>query len=209
MGSSPSSQTGGPPRRHVSPSPSEQQPKPQDLPSLQGCSSLLTQEHITYLVKYMERSLRQRWSLLYDSRANGLSFSQFMAACIDKGPTLVVVKAKDGSVFGGITDSSWEKPQAQFYGTARCMVFSIEPKLQVYTTEGVNNNYMYLNFGAETYPNGVGMGGQHNWFAWYIDDHFEKGHSQGPNSTFGSPSLTQVSFVSSHLFKTVCVGIRV
>ena len=111
-----------------------------------------------------------------------------------------------GSVFGGITDSSWEKPQAQFYGTgihfhicvapflfsltsldsfialavcssstlvsfgfvrspflvkvyfssrgseirhtARCMVFSIEPKLQVYTTEGVNNNYMYLNFGA-------------------------------------------------------------
>ena len=79
------------------------------------------------------------------------------------------------------------------------------------------------NCSQETYPNGVGMGGQHNWFAWYIDDvclsccygmlstlqHFEKGHSQGPNSTFGSPSLTQVSFVSSHLFKTVCVGIRV
>ena len=40
-------------------------------------------------------------------------------------------------------------------GTPECFLFSLSPHYGVYTTTGYNENYMYLNQGQETLPNGL------------------------------------------------------
>ena len=40
-------------------------------------------------------------------------------------------------------------------GSDRCFVFSLHPLMEAYTATGYNTNYVYLNQGQETLPNGV------------------------------------------------------
>lgn len=64
--------------------------------------------------------------------------------------------------------------------------------MAVHTCTGYNNHYMYLNHGQQTIPNGLGMGGQHNYFGLWIDVDFGKGHSKAKPTctTYNSPQLS-------------------
>lgn len=47
-------------------------------------------------------------------------------------------------------------------GDDRCFLFSVSPRMAVYTCTGYNDHYMYLNQGQQTIPNGLvrmGAGG--------------------------------------------------
>ncbi|XP_030045335.1 MTOR-associated protein MEAK7-like isoform X2 [Microcaecilia unicolor] len=77
-------------------------------------------------------------------------------------------------------------------GDNRCFLFSVFPRLEVYTYTGYNDHYMYLNHGQQTMPNGLGMGGQHNYFGLWIDSNYGKGHSKAKPkcTTYNSPQLS-------------------
>lgn len=40
-------------------------------------------------------------------------------------------------------------------GDDRCFLFSVSPRMAVYTCTGYNDHYMYLNQGQQTIPNGL------------------------------------------------------
>ncbi|XP_014661963.1 PREDICTED: TLD domain-containing protein 1-like [Priapulus caudatus] len=135
--------------------------------------------------------LRSQWTLLFSTRLHGESFSTLMNHICNKGPSVLIIKDKDGYVFGGFASKSWEmKPQ--FYGNSRCFLFILAPQVALYDTSSLNENYMYLNLNQQTLPNGLGMGGQFEYFGLWLSNEFGKGYSKaGPLcSTYNSPQLS-------------------
>lgn len=64
--------------------------------------------------------------------------------------------------------------------------------MDIYPATGYNENFVYLNQGQETIPNGLGMGGQFGYFGLWLDYEFGMGHSKAhPKcTTYGSPRLS-------------------
>jgi len=162
----------------------------EQIPILHGEAKLLqeTPENITLLSSSMPSSeYRVNWNLLYDSTRHGKSFNRFCYHITGKGSTLVIIRDTDGNVFGGFADESWKDKYPKFYGSVKNFLFSLKPERRIYRPTGYNQNYQYINFGTETLYNGVGQGGQTEFFGWCINDDFEKGHSKGiPSTTYGN-----------------------
>ncbi|XP_025948381.2 MTOR-associated protein MEAK7 [Dromaius novaehollandiae] len=156
-----------------------------------GLTSLLDIPSIIYVNSHLPAELQQKWRLLFSSRVHGESFTQLCGHIVNKGPCIVILKDLDGYIFGGFASHSWEvKPQ--FQGDNRCFLFSVFPSLAVYTCTGYNDHYMYLNHGQQTMPNGLGMGGQHDYFGLWVDSDYGKGHSKAKPrcTTYNSPQLS-------------------
>ncbi|XP_024591582.1 TLD domain-containing protein 1 [Neophocaena asiaeorientalis asiaeorientalis] len=154
-------------------------------------ASVLDVLSVIYINSHLPREQRHHWRLLFSSELHGHSFAQLCGRITHCGPCVVLLEDHDGHVFGGFASCSWEvKPQ--FQGDDRCFLFSISPSMAVYTSTGYNDHYMYLNQGQQTIPNGLGMGGQHNYFGLWIDVDFGKGHSKAKPTctTYNSPQLS-------------------
>lgn len=131
------------------------------------------------------------WRLVFSTHLHGESFTKMLSGLMHHGPTLLLIKDTKGHVFGGFASQAWElKPQ--FQGDPSCFLFSVFPKLRVYTATGYNQHFMYLNQHQQTMPNGLGMGGQHDYFGLWLDCDFGRGHSRArPKcTTYGSPQLS-------------------
>ncbi|KAM4614505.1 MTOR-associated protein MEAK7 [Discoglossus pictus] len=153
--------------------------------------SVLDFPSVMYLNSHLPSEVQHKWRLLFSTRIHGESFSQLCGHLIDQGPSVLVLKDSDGFIFGGFASQNWEvKPQ--FQGNDRCFLFSISPRLDVYTYTGYNDHYMYLNHGQQTMPNGLGMGGQHEYFGLWIDSNYGIGHSKAKPrcTTYNSPQLS-------------------
>ncbi|XP_072926432.1 MTOR-associated protein MEAK7 [Hemitrygon akajei] len=156
-----------------------------------GTVPVLDIPSVIYLKPNLPSRNQRQWKLLFSSQAHGESFSRLSTQILHKGPTLLVVKDSLGYIFGGFASCSWElKPQ--FQGDSRCFLFTLNPKLGIYSCTGYNEHYMYLNVGQQTMPNGLGMGGQHNYFGLWIDSNYGKGHSKAKPrcTTYNSPQLS-------------------
>lgn len=148
------------------------------------------EDKLLALCDQIDLDLREEWTLLYRSDTHGKSFNRFNTHCIERGPTFVFIRDTGGHIFGGFASESWKKPNPTWYGSAKCFIFQLAPGLNIYRASGYNDHFMYLNGGVETLPNGVGMGGQHNFFGWCLTSDFDHGHSNGPCATFESPVLS-------------------
>ncbi|KAM8946259.1 MTOR-associated protein MEAK7 [Pelodytes ibericus] len=161
------------------------------LPKKTSFVSVLDLPSIMYLNSHLPAEVQHKWRLLYSTRLHGESFSKLCGQLVDQGPCLLVLKDSDGYVFGGFASQTWEvKPQ--FQGDTRCFLFTASPHLEVYSYTGYNDHYMYLNHGQQTMPNGLGMGGQHDYFGLWIDSDFGSGHSKAKPrcTTYNSPQLS-------------------
>ena len=70
---------------------------------------------VIYVNYHLPREQQTIWRLLYSNTLHGDSFSQLVTNISGKGPCLMVIKDKDGHLFGAYVNESWEiKPQ--FYG---------------------------------------------------------------------------------------------
>ncbi|XP_045192773.2 MTOR-associated protein MEAK7-like [Mercenaria mercenaria] len=155
-------------------------------------NTILDTLSISYINYHLPREHQSVWRLLYSNCLHGDSFAQLTRYVLGKGPNVLLVKDKDGYVFGAYVSDSWEiKPS--FYGSEDCFLFSLKPEYGVYTVTGYNSNYIYFNQGQETMPNGLGLGGQLNYFGLWIDYTFNSGHSKAvPKcTTYGSPQLSK------------------
>lgn len=131
--------------------------------------------------------------LLYSSKKDGISWQVFVNKIIGQGATLIIIKSKDGSVFGGYADEAWEYQKTNWYGNISNFLFQLSPKYGAWVGQDVNNHYQYLCWGKKSLPNGLGMGGQFDYCGLWVDADFLNGHSRaGPScSTFKSPQLTK------------------
>ncbi|MEE6499979.1 hypothetical protein FKM82_003658 [Ascaphus truei] len=153
--------------------------------------TLLDLPSVMYLNSHLPFEMQHMWRLLFSSQVHGESFSQLCGHIEAQGQCVLVLKDSDGFIFGGFASQTWEvKPQ--FQGDSRCFLFSISPRLDVHTYTGYNDHYMYLNYGQQTMPNGLGMGGQHDYFGLWIDSDFGRGHSKAKPrcTTYNSPQLS-------------------
>ncbi|XP_027703542.1 TLD domain-containing protein 1 isoform X2 [Vombatus ursinus] len=153
--------------------------------------SLFNIPAIIYINSHLPTELQYTWKLIFSSHIHGCNFAKFCGNIIDRGPCLLVVKDRDGHIFGGFSSLSWAV-KGQFQGDSRSFLFTISPNIAVYTYSGYNDHYMYLNHGQQTIPNGLGMGGQFDYFGLWIDYDFGKGHSKAKPrcSTYNSPQLS-------------------
>ncbi|CAI5668252.1 unnamed protein product [Oreochromis niloticus] len=152
---------------------------------------LLDLPSLMFLAPQLPDGYSAPWRLVFSTRLHGESFTRMVAGLMKRGPTLLLIRDTKGHVFGGFASHTWEvKPQ--FQGDSRCFLFTVSPKLRVYTATGYNQHFMYLNQNQQTMPNGLGMGGQHGYFGLWLDSDFGHGHSRArPKcTTYGSPQLS-------------------
>ncbi|KAF0523211.1 TLD-domain-containing protein [Gigaspora margarita] len=131
-------------------------------------------------------------TMLFSSVRDGGSWNAFVNSLIYQGSTYIIIRDKDGYIFGGFAYEDW-KQNPKFYGDRKNFLFSIRPKLRCYPTTSYNNNFQYLNFGVKTLPNGLAMGGQFDYCGLWIDSDFIHGHSKAAplSSTYASPRLSK------------------
>lgn len=148
----------------------------------------------------------EEWKLLYHSSLNGLSFRTFYGIISnEKGPTLLIVKDKEGCVYGGYASQPWER-HADFYGDMKCFVFQLYPTASIFRPTGANNNLQWcaVNFSSDNIPNGIGFGGQVNHFGLFLTENLDQGHTFHC-TTFGSPSLSKNSKIYPQVIE--CWGV--
>lgn len=152
---------------------------------------LLDLPTVMFLAPQLPDRYSAPWRQVFSTQLHGESFTRMVTGLMKRGPTLLLIKDTKGHVFGGFASQDWEmKPQ--FQGDSRCFLFTVNPSLRVYNTTGYNQNFMYLNQNQQTMPNGLGMGGQHDYFGLWLDCDFGRGHSRArPKcTTYGSPQLS-------------------
>nr|XP_022335964.1 TLD domain-containing protein 1-like [Crassostrea virginica] len=162
--------------------------------------SVLDQNSVLYLNYNLPSMHQSEWRFLFSNTVFGDSFSQLVTNITNQGPTLLVLRDKRGHLFGGVAADSWQC-RAKFYGkqcrpeitsSPSCFLFTLSPHYGIYTPTMYNENFMYLNQGQTTLLNGLGMGGQMEYFGLWIDSNFNHGHSKAKPkcTTYGSPQLS-------------------
>eukprot|EP01101_Sappina_pedata_P010851 TRINITY_DN6952_c0_g1_i1.p1 TRINITY_DN6952_c0_g1~~TRINITY_DN6952_c0_g1_i1.p1 ORF type:complete len:270 (+),score=75.98 TRINITY_DN6952_c0_g1_i1:2-811(+) len=151
---------------------------------------IMTQDLAEKFRPHVPPPSRDEWTLLYLNKTQGRSFNRLKYHTKNQGPTLIIIKDDKGYIFGGFASQSWKKPGAAWYGDVNSFLFSIKPEFKVYPATGYNDHYQYLNEDMETMPNGLGMGGQHEFFGIFLEERFDYGLSNGTCSTFRSPCLS-------------------
>ncbi|CAN4109479.1 unnamed protein product [Withania somnifera] len=169
---------------------------------------LIHPENIDPAVILLRKEYLHEWRLLYHSTVHGLSFNTFLGNISnDKGPTLLIIKDKEGYIYGGYASQPWER-HADFYGDMKSFLFQLYPRASVFRPTGANSNLQWcaINFSSESIPNGIGFGGRVNHFGLFISANFDQGHTF-TCTTFGSPSLSQTQKIFPEVIE--CWGVAI
>jgi hypothetical protein len=62
----------------------------------------------------------------------------------------------------------------RFFGDNTCFLFNLRPRMYVYESSPFNDHFLYMNTKQKTMPNGLGMGGQLEYFGMWIDAEYGK-----------------------------------
>ncbi|KAF9680833.1 hypothetical protein SADUNF_Sadunf06G0162500 [Salix dunnii] len=122
-----------------------------------------------------------------------------------EGPTILIIKDKDGYIYGGYASQPWER-HGNFYGDLKSFLFQLYPKASIFKPTGANNNVQWCaaNFSSESIPNGIGFGGRVNHFGLFLSASFDVGQTF-TCTTFGSPCLSKTNRISPEVIE--CWGI--
>uniref|UniRef100_A0A2N9INF0 TLDc domain-containing protein n=1 Tax=Fagus sylvatica TaxID=28930 RepID=A0A2N9INF0_FAGSY len=164
------------------------------LESVDSNMVLLRKEYAWHIGGALSLQELEEWKLLYHSAYNGLSFNTFLGSISkDDGPTVLIIKDKEGYVYGGYASQTWER-HGGFYGDMKSFLFQLYPKASIFRPTGANNNIQWcaVNFSSEDIPNGIGFGGRVNHLGLFLSASFDQGHTFNC-TTFGSPSLSKTS----------------
>ncbi|XP_023539020.1 TLD domain-containing protein 1 isoform X1 [Cucurbita pepo subsp. pepo] len=172
---------------------------------------LLKKEYAWHIGGALPQHELEEWRLLYHSSINGLSFTTFLGnitrTCSnDGGPTVLIVKDKEGYIYGGYASQAWER-HGDFYGDLKSFLFQLYPKASIYKPTGANNNLQWcaVNFSSDSIPNGIGFGGRANHFGLFVSASFDQGHTF-TCTTFGSPCLSKTNRVELEVIECWGVG---
>jgi len=155
---------------------------------IQSFKTILDLGWIMFIKNSLPADCQDSWRLLFSTTSHGESFQSLSTAIIDQGSTILILKDNSGNIFGGYASQSWLL-RPKFYGDSSCFVFSLYPNLNICTSSGHNDNFMYMNSGQHTLPNGIGMGGQFGYWGLWIDSEYGIGKSSPSCSTFNNYSM--------------------
>ncbi|KAJ3108003.1 hypothetical protein HDU97_002583 [Phlyctochytrium planicorne] len=131
----------------------------------------------------------KEWGQVFSTKADGKSWSTLATKIEDAGSVLVIIKDERNHIFGAFA-SEILNPGPKFKGNSDCFLFTLQPHINVFKPSGINTNYQYFNYGTSTLPNGLGFGGQLEFFGLWVDAQLDKGHCRGnPSSTYENPPL--------------------
>ncbi|KAI8914861.1 TLD-domain-containing protein, partial [Powellomyces hirtus] len=165
-----------------------------EFPSMVGGSSsllMIEDRYVLHTSLPSEFKSEKTWFRLFTGDQNGKSWTVFMGKVVEAGSILFVFRDKDDHIFGAFAAADL-KTGPNFFGNSSSFLYSLRPRMGIYQSTGYNSNYQYMNHGAATYPNGLGFGGQLDYFGLWISSSFEGGHSKASprSTTFDSPRLS-------------------
>lgn len=167
---------------------------------------LLREEYAWHIGGALPHHELVEWKLLYHSAINGMSFNTFLGSTSNgEGPTILIIKDKDGYIYGGYASQPWER-HGDFYGDLKSFLFQLYPKASIFKPTGANNNVQWCaaNFSSESIPNGIGFGGRVNHFGLFLSANFDVGQTF-TCTTFGSPCLSKTNRIFPEVIE--CWGI--
>ncbi|EDW77895.1 uncharacterized protein Dwil_GK24727 [Drosophila willistoni] len=154
-----------------------------DAPQNSHYRPIMELPHVLYINAQLPREHRHKWRFLFSSKINGESFSTMLGKIMDKGPTLFFIEDEDQYIFGGYAPESWSlKPS--FGGDDTSLLYTLSPAMRCFSATNFNNHYQYLNLNQQTMPNGLGMGGQFDFWGLWIDCMFGDGQSVESCTTY-------------------------
>ncbi|TDG48588.1 hypothetical protein AWZ03_004917 [Drosophila navojoa] len=154
-----------------------------DAPHNSHYRPIIELPHVLYINAQLPREMRHKWRFLFSSKIHGESFSTMLGKMMDKGPTLFFIEDEDQYIFGGYAPESWAlKPQ--FAGNDTSLLYTLSPAMRCFTATGYNDHYQYLNLNQQTMPNGLGMGGQFEYWGLWLDCMFGEGQSVESCTTY-------------------------
>ena len=63
----------------------------------------------------------------------------------DDGPTVLIIKDKEGCVYGGYASQPFER-HGDFYGDMKSFLFQLYPKASIFRPTGANKNLQWVSF---------------------------------------------------------------
>ncbi|KAL9928564.1 MTOR-associated protein MEAK7 [Glossina fuscipes fuscipes] len=160
------------------------------LPALEGLTEahknykpIMEIPHIIYINSHLHYTLRSKWRFLFSSKIMGESFSTMLGKILNRGPTMVVVEDEDNYLFAGFAPQSWSKG-LNFGGDDTSMLLTLRPEMRSFPSTKYNDHFQYLHINQQTLPNGLGMGGQFNYWGLWLDSEYGKGQSSETCTTF-------------------------
>lgn len=155
-------------------------------------SHLMTSADIWMMQVSLPAECTAKWSLLYSSQRDGHAWNIFSDRVQGVANTFLVLQDKDSYKFGTYAEEKWQK-HTSFYGTPRNFLFTLAPEMAVYNATTYNENYQYFQEGTQTLLNGIGFGGQLEYFGLYIEGDLLRGHSKAAplSSTYQNPQLSR------------------
>ena len=139
---------------------------------------------------------------------HGESFAKLSNSLLNKGPNLIVLWEQGSKhILGGFSKDSW-KIGPKFYGSNQNFLFNLKPRAYVYEATSFNENYQYMNLKAKTMPNGIGMGGQLDYFGLWIDSEYGKARCAPSCSSYSSPQLSESEYFHFDHLEVWAVGKR-
>uniref|UniRef100_T1HT77 MTOR-associated protein MEAK7 n=1 Tax=Rhodnius prolixus TaxID=13249 RepID=T1HT77_RHOPR len=142
--------------------------------SKSGYTSILNLSELIFLRWNLGQKTTHKWRLLFCLDNDGQSWSTFLKAITAQGPTLIVIRDTNGYLFGAFASESWNV-NPNFYGNDDSFLFTLQPNMNTFESSGFNKNYQYINTGQSTLPNGLGMGGVHNYWGLFLNANFGSG----------------------------------
>ncbi|KAG8374062.1 hypothetical protein BUALT_Bualt11G0091800 [Buddleja alternifolia] len=166
---------------------------------------LLRKEYAWHIGGALSPAELDEWQLLYHSNLHGMSFNTFLGNIQNDGPTVLIIKDKEGYIYGGYASQPWER-HADFYGDMKSFLFQLYPKASIFRPTGANHNLQWcaINFSSESIPNGIGFGGRAGHFGLFVSANFDHGHTF-TCTTFGSPCLSKTSQIQPDIIE--CWGV--
>lgn len=145
--------------------------------------SILDYSHIMFLNLNLMPEFQRQWRLLFTSQFHGESFTRLMKCAINQGPAIVIVKDDMSNIFGAYASTNLALCP-KFYGDQNSFLFTLKPDMKLFQSSGFNENFIYLNSNQQTLPNGLGFGGQFEYWGLWIDSEYGQGESSNTCSTF-------------------------
>ncbi|OMO68491.1 TLDc [Corchorus olitorius] len=181
-------------------------PKLQHMENIDSSILLMRDEYAWHIGGALSQEELEEWKLLYHSALHGLSFNTFLGNISnDNGPTILIIKDREGYIFGGYASQALEK-HSNFYGDMKSFLFQLYPKASIFRPTGANTNLQWcaVNFSSEAIPNGIGFGGRINHFGMFLSAGFDQGHTFSC-TTFNSPCLSKTSQIIPEVIE--CWGV--
>jgi len=158
--------------------------------------SRLLDRGLSFLLRGMDARLWQSgaWDPLYRDWKDGRSFNGLLKGVLHyTGPAILIIRAAGGLGLLGAMSNHWEEGGGKYGGNAECILFALQPTMQVYRPTGRSQNFVYLNSRNKHAPRGLGFGGQAGCCRLWIDASFDECQVLASEATFTSGPLLPTS----------------